>query len=97
MKIDPGSRLVQGSSGHPGLPEDVAVLPSLPLEGWAATRDTLHMWAQVVGKIKLAYAPPKNHWWHLTLHLDLRGITTAVSRSMTATASRSVSTLSIIS
>ncbi|HZA42129.1 MAG TPA: DUF5996 family protein [Actinomycetota bacterium] len=76
MKIDPGSRLVQGSSGHPGLPEDDAVLPSLPLEGWAATRDTLHLWAQVVGKIKLAYAPPKNHWWHVTLHLDLRGITT---------------------
>lgn len=51
-------------------------LPSLPLEHWAATKDTLHLWLQVVGKIKLAYAPPKNHWWHVTMHLDARGLTT---------------------
>jgi hypothetical protein len=51
-------------------------LPSLPLEAWSATKDTLHLWLQVVGKIKLAYVPPKNHWWHVTLHLDARGLTT---------------------
>jgi hypothetical protein len=46
------------------------------LDAWAATKDTLHLWLQVVGKIKLAYVPPKNHWWHVTLHLDVRGLTT---------------------
>ena len=59
--------------GRPGAPSD---LPDLPLESWAATKDTLHLWLQIVGKVKLAYAPPRNHWWHVTLHLDTRGITT---------------------
>lgn len=53
-----------------------ASLPSLPLEGWHATKDTLHLWLQVVGKIKLAYMPPRNHWWHVTLRPHLRGLTT---------------------
>ncbi len=52
------------------------LLPDLPLSSWTDTKDTLHLWLQIVGKIKLAYAPPKNHWWHVTLHLDVRGITT---------------------
>jgi Family of unknown function (DUF5996) len=51
-------------------------LPSLPLQSWASTKDTLHLWLQIVGKIKLAYMPPKNHWWHVTLHPDVRGLTT---------------------
>lgn len=51
-------------------------LPDLPLSSWTNTKDTIHLWLQIVGKIKLAYAPPKNHWWHVTLHLDVRGITT---------------------
>ena len=76
MKIDSGSRLAVGLSGHSGPTRDVADLPSLPFESWAATKDTLHLWAQVVGKVKLAYVPPKNHWWHVTFHLDLRGIST---------------------
>ena len=57
-------------------PSGGVYLPSLPLEAWAATKDTLHLWLQVVGKIKLAYVPPRNHWWHVTLHLDVRGLTT---------------------
>ena len=54
----------------------ISRLPSLPLESWAATKDTLHLWLQIVGKIKLAYMPPRNHWWHVTLHPDVRGLTT---------------------
>jgi len=53
-----------------------AQLPSLPLSSWAATKDTVHLWVQIVGKIKLAYAPPRNHWWHVTLQPGLRGLTT---------------------
>jgi hypothetical protein len=51
-------------------------LPSLPLEDWESTIDTLHLWAQFVGKVRLALAPPRNHWWHVTLYLDVRGLTT---------------------
>ena len=51
-------------------------LPALPLEGWEQTLDTLHLWAQVVGKIRLATAPPRSHWWHVPLYVDVRGLTT---------------------
>jgi hypothetical protein len=51
--------------------------PALPLAEWADTRDTLHMWTQVVGKIRLALAPPVNHWWHVTLFTTARGLTTS--------------------
>jgi Family of unknown function (DUF5996) len=50
--------------------------PSLPLEQWRATRDTLHMWLQMVGKTRLALAPRQNHWWHVALYLTSRGLTT---------------------
>jgi len=76
MKVDLSSQFVEKSRGHPIPTMEVANLPSLRLENWAATKDTLHLWTQVVGKIKLAYAPPRNHWWHVTLHLDVRGLTT---------------------
>ena len=48
----------------------------LPLEEWRDTHDTLHMWMEIVGKTKLAFAPAENHWWHVTLHLSARGLTT---------------------
>ena len=50
--------------------------PALPLSEWRATRDTLHMWTQIVGKVKLALAPPQNHWWQVPLYLSARGLTT---------------------
>ena len=50
--------------------------PRLPLEEWRATRDTLHMWMQIVGKTRLALAPTQNHWWHVALYLTSRGLTT---------------------
>ena len=37
--------------------------PALPVADWQDTRDTLQLWTQVVGKTKLALAPPLNHWW----------------------------------
>jgi hypothetical protein len=51
--------------------------PSLPLEAWEDTHASLHMWAQIVGKIRLALAPMVNHWWHTTLYLTARGMTTS--------------------
>jgi hypothetical protein len=50
--------------------------PALPLESWRDTRDTLHMWTQIAGKIGLALAPPVNHYWGVTLHVTPRGLTT---------------------
>jgi hypothetical protein len=51
-------------------------LPALPLEQWESTKETLHLWTQIVGKVRLAMAPPQNHWWHATLYVDTRGLTT---------------------
>ena len=56
---------------------DIEVWPSLPLEAWDETRATLHMWTQVVGKIRLAQSPHINHWWQVPLYLTARGLTTS--------------------
>jgi hypothetical protein len=50
--------------------------PALPYGEWKDTRDTLHLWTQVVGKIKLALNPYENHWWHISLFVTARGLTT---------------------
>jgi hypothetical protein len=50
--------------------------PPLPLDAWEETKETLHRYAQVMGKIRLANAPFKNHWWHVTLYVGTRGLTT---------------------
>src|SRR5262245_54740922 len=50
--------------------------PPLPLAEWRATRETLHMWTQMVGKVKLALSPAQNHWWHVALYVSPRGLTT---------------------
>ena len=76
MKMNPNSQLVERSQQHPSSTSGGAYLPGLPLEAWAETKDTLHLWLQVVGKIKLAYMPPRNHWWHVTLLPHVRGLTT---------------------
>ncbi|HVG11175.1 MAG TPA: DUF5996 family protein [Thermoanaerobaculia bacterium] len=51
--------------------------PSLPLEAWADTCATLHLWTQIVGKIRLAQSPWANHSWHVTLYVTARGLTTS--------------------
>jgi hypothetical protein len=51
-------------------------LPPLPLEEWGATKDTLHLWAQIIGKNRLALMPMRNHWWNVTLYPSARGLTT---------------------
>jgi hypothetical protein len=51
--------------------------PALPWRDWAPTVSTLHMWTQIVGKVRMALAPPLNHWWHVPLYIDTRGFTTS--------------------
>jgi hypothetical protein len=51
--------------------------PELPLAEWQDTLGTLHRWVQMVGKTRLALAPPVNHWWHVTLYVTARGLTTS--------------------
>jgi hypothetical protein len=51
--------------------------PSLPLEAWGDTYATLHLWTQIVGKIRLARSPWINHSWHVTLYVTTRGLTTS--------------------
>jgi len=50
--------------------------PSLPLEEWKDTCSTLHMWTQIVGKVRLAQTPLINHWWNVPLYVSARGLTT---------------------
>jgi Family of unknown function (DUF5996) len=50
--------------------------PSLPLEEWKDTCATLHMWTQIVGKIRLEQTPVVNHWWNVPLYVSARGLTT---------------------
>jgi hypothetical protein len=56
--------------------KDVVTLPELHLADWRATKDTFHLYAQIVGKIRLATTPPRNHWWNVPLYVDVRGLTT---------------------
>lgn len=51
--------------------------PSLPFQEWKDTYATLHMWTQIVGKIRLVQTPWINHSWHTTLYLTSRGLTTS--------------------
>jgi hypothetical protein len=51
--------------------------PALPLDGWADTAATLHLWTQIVGKVRMALAPPVNHSWHVTLYVTAAGLTTS--------------------
>ena len=51
--------------------------PALPLEEWEATYRTLHLWTQIVGKIRMALTPLVNHFWNVALYVNTRGLTTS--------------------
>ena len=51
-----------------------SLLPPLPLAEWEATKTTLHLYLQIVGKIQLKLNPKRNHWWHITLYPVAKGI-----------------------
>jgi hypothetical protein len=60
-----------------GPKSDPSTWPSLPLEAWADTHATLHLWLQIVGKVRLAMTPWVNHSWHVTLYVTPTGLTTS--------------------
>ena len=55
---------------------DARCWPPLPLHDWQDTYATLHMWTQIVGKIRMRLAAPLNHWWHVALYVNSHGLTT---------------------
>lgn len=52
------------------------LFPALPLEEWEDSKNTLHLFLQIVGKIRLGTFPKKNHWWHVPFYVSTRGLTT---------------------
>jgi hypothetical protein len=52
--------------------------PPLPVAEWSATRDTLQLWTQVIGKVRMARTPLMNHWWNVPLYVSARGLTTSL-------------------
>jgi len=51
--------------------------PRLRVADWTDTRETVHLWTQIVGKIRMAHTPMLNHWWHVTLYVTARGLSTS--------------------
>jgi uncharacterized protein DUF5996 len=51
--------------------------PALPLDAWRDTCQTLQLWTQIAGKVRLTLAPRVNHWWNVTLYVNARGLTTS--------------------
>lgn len=52
------------------------LFPALPLEEWSDTKETLHRYLQIVGKLRLSLMPKDNHWWHITLYVTNTGVAT---------------------
>src|SRR5690242_7824336 len=52
--------------------------PALPFSSWKDTCATLHMWTQIVGKVRMALTPLINHWWNVPLYVSARGLTTSL-------------------
>ena len=61
----------------PNLSRNQDLLPALPLAGWKDTLATLHMWTQIVGKVRLKLCPLVNHFWNVAFYLTARGMTTS--------------------
>src|SRR5688572_4532173 len=61
---------------HYGVPSMKTTLPAFPFAAWRETKESLHLFTQILGKLRLALAPARNHWWHVTLRVSPRGVTT---------------------
>src|SRR5688572_30392991 len=76
------ARIPDCAALHPGYGKQgakpmTATWPALPYAEWKDSCATLHLWTQIVGKIRLARAPWLNHSWHVALYLTARGLTTS--------------------
>ena len=65
---------------------DMTAWPPLPYEEWKPTKETLHRYVQIVGKVRMSLVPFRNHWWHVTLYPSARGLTTGPMPSGALTA-----------
>jgi len=65
------------SASDDAVHDGVGLWPALPLNEWKDTYATLHMWSQIIGKIRMAQSPMVNHWWHVPLYVNARGLTTS--------------------
>src|SRR5580700_6463574 len=65
-----------GAAGFRGSVD--ASWPELRVSDWSETRDTLQLWTQIVGKIRMANEPLVNHWWNVPLYVTARGLTTSL-------------------
>ena len=74
MKRERWTKERQRAAGQTSLSE--MRLPDLPLEEWEDTKETLHRYCQIVGKVRMELSPFRNHWWHVTLYVTPRGLTT---------------------
>ena len=72
------SAAMESGDGDSGVRPTIGQWPDLTLATWSDTRDTLHMWTQIVGKVRLALEPMVNHWWQVTLYVSARGLTTSL-------------------
>ena len=61
----------------PNKASDQDLLPALPFDSWKDTLATVHMWTQVVGKVRLKLCPLVNHWWNVPFYLTARGLTSS--------------------
>src|SRR5258708_25340138 len=75
--IQTGVEAMMSESLDNGLLDSPECWPALPLEAWKDTYATLHMWTQIVGKVRLALTPLVNHWWNVPLYVNARGLTTS--------------------
>ena len=71
MKINRTELTNMPSSAH------IELWPELPYEAWKDTSETLHLWTQIAGKIRLALTPWLNHSWHVPLYVTARGLSTS--------------------
>ncbi|MGO8949128.1 MAG: DUF5996 family protein [Ktedonobacterales bacterium] len=72
-----GSNAPALSAGGTSFQAHNEIWPPLPMGEWQDTYATLHMWTQIVGKVRLALCPPLNHWWAVTLYVTPQGLTTS--------------------
>src|SRR5580658_5158760 len=72
--IVPGLRFSMNSAADSS---KQAAWPELPLAAWQETYATLHMWTQVVGKVRLVLTPLVNHWWEVPFYVTSRGLSTS--------------------
>src|SRR5947207_3121390 len=73
---DPGYAFEEATMAQAAL-DQPDCWPALPLSSWKDTYATLHMWTQIVGKVRLALTPMVNHWWNVPLYVSARGLTTS--------------------